>query len=145
MPALPSSTVRTTTTPPIAGVGQEVRDGQFAFTVTSVDRSKQAGDLSNPFEIVTAQGEFLNVHMTVANIGNHAQTFFATNQHLKIEDNTYDANASAALWAGSVNQDVNPGNSIQVVVSFDVPPGSGGGVVELHDSAFSGGVKVALQ
>lgn len=70
---------------------------------------------------------------------------FATNQHLKIGNNTYDANPSAAMWTRSMNQDVNPGNSIEVVVSFDVAPGTGGGVIELHDSTFSEGVKVALQ
>lgn len=138
-PRTPASTPK-----PIASIGQEVRDGQFAFTVISVDRSKQAGDLSNQFEIVTAQGEFLNVHMTVANTGNHAQSFFATNQHLKIGSNTYDANGMAALWMSSANQEINPGNSIQVVVSFDVPPGASGGTLQLHDSAFSGGTQVAL-
>jgi hypothetical protein len=129
---------------PTASIGQEVRDGQFAFTVNSVDRSKQAGDLSNQFEIVTAQGEFLNVHMTVTNTGNHAQTFYATNQHLKIGNNTYDANTMAALWMKSSNETINPGNSIQAVVSFDVPPGAGGGTLQLHDSAFSGGTQVTL-
>lgn len=138
-PKTPSSTSK-----PVASIGQEVRDGQFAFTVVSVDRSKQAGDLSNQFEIVTAQGEFLNVHMTVANTGNHAQSFFATNQHLKIGGKTYDANGMAALWTSSANEEVNPGNSIQVVVSFDVPPGASGGTLQLHDSAFSGGVQVGL-
>lgn len=129
---------------PTASIGQEVRDGQFAFTVTSVDRSKQAGDLTNQFEIVTAQGEFLNVHMTVTNTGNHAQTFFATNQHLKIGGNTYDADGMAALWMRSSNETINPGNSIQAVVSFDVPPGAAGGTLQLHDSAFSGGTQVTL-
>ncbi len=130
--------------PPIATIGQEVRDGQFAFTVTSVDRSKTAGDLSNQFEIVTAQGEFLNVHMTVTNTGNHAQTFFATNQKLKISGRAYDANSSAAMWTQALNVTINPGNSIQAVVSFDVPPGSNGGTIQLHDSVFSGGVEVTL-
>jgi hypothetical protein len=144
-PTLQSPPIPSTTSASPAGVGQEVRDGQFAFTVTSVDRSKQAGDLSNQFEIVNAQGEFLNVHMTVTNIGTHAQTFFATNQHLKIGNNTYDANGAAAMWTHSASEGVNPGNRIQVVVSFDVPPGSGGGEVELHDSLLSHGVKVNLQ
>ena len=132
------------TPPPTASIGQEARDGQFAFTVSSVDRSKTAGDLSNQFEIVTAQGEFLNVHMTVANTGNHAQTFFATNQKLKISDRVYEANSSAALWTHALNVTINPGNSIQAVVSFDVPPGTNGGTMQLHDSLFSGGVEVAL-
>lgn len=131
--------------PPTPSVGQEVRDGQFAFTVTSVDRSKIAGDLSNEFEQVTAQGEFLNLHMTVANTGNHAQTFFATNQKLKVGDKAFDADGTAAFWTHAADVTINPGNSIQVVVSFDVPPGSSGGTVQLHDSVFSGGVEVALQ
>ena len=143
VPAIPSSKP-SATPPPIASIGQEARDGQFAFTVTSVDRSKIAGDLSNQFEIVTAQGEFLNVHVTVANTGNQAQTFFATNQKLKISGRVYEANSSAALWTQALNVTINPGNSIQVVVSFDVPPGTKGGTLQLHDSVFSGGVEVAL-
>jgi hypothetical protein len=145
IPTVPSK-LPTPSTPstPTASIGQEVRDGQFAFTVTSIDRSKQAGDLSNQFEVVTAQGEFVNVRMTVTNIGNHAQTFYATNQHLKIGNNTYDANTMAALWTSSSNETINPGNSIQVVVSFDVPPGAGGGALQLHDSVFSGGTQVTL-
>jgi hypothetical protein len=55
---------------------------------------------------VTAQGEFVNVRMTVTNIGNHAQTFYATNQHLKIGNNTYDANTMAALWTSSSNETI---------------------------------------
>jgi hypothetical protein len=34
---------------PVAGVGQEVRDGRFAFVVAGIDRSRVAGDLSNQF------------------------------------------------------------------------------------------------
>jgi Domain of unknown function (DUF4352) len=128
----------------MASIGQEARDGQFAFTVSSVDRSKTGGDLSNQFEIVTAQGEFLNVHMTVVNVGTHAQTFFATNQKLKIGNNTFSPDGTAALWTKSADVEINPGNNIQVVVSFDVPPSTGGGTLQLHDSAFSGGTQVAL-
>jgi hypothetical protein len=45
-----------------------------------------------------------------------------------------------------MNVDINPGNNIQAVVSFDVPANNtDNGVFALHDSAFSGGVKVSLQ
>ena len=39
--------------------------------------------------------------------------------------------------------DINPGNSIQVKVAFDVPPGTPteGAVLEMHDSTLSGGVQ----
>ena len=41
---------------------------------------------------------------------------------------------------------VKPGNSIQVKVAFDVPPGTPteGAVLELHDSMLSGGAEVQL-
>lgn len=62
------------------GIGEEVRDGKFAFVVTSVDRSRIAGDPTNEFMQELAQGEWLNVHVAVRNIGDEAPTFFATNQ-----------------------------------------------------------------
>ena len=140
----PSAT--TTKPPPLAGIGQEVRDGKFAFVVTSVDQSKKAGDLSNEFEIVTALGEFVNVHLNVSNVGDQAQSFFASNQKLKIGDKQFSANDSAAMWTQSSDVEINPGNSIQAVASFDVPPGTvNGGVLTVHDSIFSGGAKISLQ
>jgi hypothetical protein len=113
------------------------------FVVTSVDQSKTAGNPDNEFETVTAQGQFINVHMTVSNTSSEPQTFFASNQKLTIGGNDYSANDSAALWTNSVNVSINPGNSIQAVASFDVPPGDG--VIALHDSVFFFGVKVSLE
>ena len=50
------------------------------------------------------------------------------------------------MWTQSMNVEINPGNSIQAVVSFDVPPGtSNEGVLTVHDSLFSGGAKISLQ
>jgi hypothetical protein len=138
--------VTTNAPPPLAGIGQEVRDGKFAFVVTSVDQSKTAGDPSNEFETVTAQGEFANVHLSVSNVGDQAQSFFASNQKLQIGGKQFSANDSAAMWSGSMNVEINPGNSIQAVASFDVPKGtSDGGVLTVHDSIFSGGAKISLQ
>ena len=130
---------------PPAGLNQEVRDGKFAFVVTSIDSSTVAGDPSNQFMREEAQGVFVNVHMTVTNIGDRPQTFFADNQKLIIEGREYSAHTMAAVWTGASNVEVNPGNSIAAVVSFDVPnPPEGPKInaVELHDSAFSGGVTV---
>jgi Domain of unknown function (DUF4352) len=137
---------RPSTPPALAMVGQEVRDGKFAFVVNSVDRSKTAGDPSNKIETVTAQGEFLNVHMTVTNVGDRTQDFLASNQKLSIGGNEFSPNGTAAMWIGSMTVGINPGNSVQAVVSFDVPPGtSSGGVLTVHDTIFSGGAKISLQ
>jgi Domain of unknown function (DUF4352)/Protein of unknown function (DUF2510) len=130
----------------MAGIGQEVRDGKFAFVVTSVDRSQTAGDPSNEFEVVTAQGEFLNVHLTVSNVGDRTQTFMASNQKLQVGRDEFSANDMAAMWTQSANVDINPGNSIKAAVSFDVPPNMpDNGVLTVHDSVFSGGAKISLQ
>jgi Domain of unknown function (DUF4352) len=85
------------------------------------------------------------VHLNVSNVGDQAQSFFASNQKLQIGDKQFSANDSAAMWTQSMNVEINPGNSIQAVVSFDVPPGtSNDGVLTVHDSAFSGGTKIGL-
>jgi hypothetical protein len=120
----PSATAAAPAPPPapMATIGQEVRDGKFAFVVESVHRSKVAGDPSNPYMTVTPQGEFINVHMIVQNIGDRAQTFFATNQKLIAGGREYEANTMASVWTGGANVNINPGNAIRAVVSFDVPP-----------------------
>jgi hypothetical protein len=136
----------TTAPPPLAGIGHEVRDGKFAFVATSVDQSKTAGDPRNQIETVTAQGEFVNVHLKVSNVGDQPQNFFASNQKLQIGDKQFSANDTAAMWIGSMTVKINPGKSIQAVVSFDVPPGtSNDGVLTVHESIFSGGAKISLQ
>jgi hypothetical protein len=132
--------------PPLAGIGQDARDGKFAFVATSVDQSKTAGDPSSQIETVTSQGEFVNVHLKVRNVGDQAQSFFASNQKLQIGDKQFSANDTAAMWIESMTVEINPGNTIQAVVSFDVAPGtSNDGVLTVHDSIFSGGAKISLQ
>jgi len=146
-PASSASAPGRAAAPSTPGIGREARDGKFAFVVTSIDRSKTAGDPSNQVETVTAQGEFVNVHLTVSNVGDQSQTFFASNQKLQIGDKQFDVNDTAAMWIGSMTVEINPGNSIQAVASFDVPPNAsaGGMTITVHDSAYSGGAKISLE
>jgi hypothetical protein len=138
-------TATNTAPPPMAGIGQEVRDGNLAFVATSVDQSKTAGEPSNRVETVIAQGEFVNVHLNVSNVGDQAESFFASHQKLQIGDKQFSANDTAAMWIGSMTVKIKPGNSIQAVVSFDVAPGtSNDGLLTVHDSIFSGGAKISL-
>jgi hypothetical protein len=123
-------------------VGSPASDGKFQFVVTSVDRSSTAGNPTNQFEQVTAKGEFINVHLTVKNTGDKAQSYFANNQKLIIGGKQFDAASILGLPGDGDN--INPGLGIDTVVSFDVPPGSMPEAVVLHDSAFSGGTKVNL-
>jgi Domain of unknown function (DUF4352)/Protein of unknown function (DUF2510) len=137
-PAAPTPTV-------LPRIGEEVRDGKFAFVVTSVDSSKVGGDTTNSFMQETAQGMYVNVHLRVTNIGDRPQTFFAANQKLRAQDQVFAADTMVAVWNGSATVEVNPGNTIDTVVSFDCPPGLLVSGVEVHDSMFSGGVVVSLE
>lgn len=122
-----------------------MRDGKFEFRVLGMTRAAQAGDVSNPYMTVDAQGEFIILTMSVANIGDQAQSYFGGNQKL-IDSNgrEYEANSEADMWMNSGTGDINPGNSIQVKAAFDVPPGTQPAELEVHDSMFSGGTKVRL-
>ena len=73
-------TPRTTSAAPPPGIGQEARDGKFAFTVTGVETLKT---MSDEFETKTAQGVYAVVSMTVRNTGNQPQSFFGIDQKLK--------------------------------------------------------------
>lgn len=113
---------------PTGGIGEEVRDGKFAFVVSGI--YKQEG--------------FVTVHMQVTNIGDRAQTFFPQNQKLiDMQGREYEADTMAVY---DFNDDgiieLNPGLSTEVVVPFQAPPGTQFSAIELHDSAFSGGVRV---
>lgn len=126
-----------------AGLGAPVRDGKFEFVVMSVDRSRTAGNPSNEFEQSTAQGEYINVHLSVKNIGNEAQSYFATNQKLIVGGKKFDA--ASIMGVNGDGGSLNPGLGVDTVVSFDVPVGTTPDSIELHDSAFSGGATVNLR
>jgi hypothetical protein len=131
-----------------AGIGTAVRDGKFEFTVSKVDCGKtRLGDTNFGKD---AQGQFCTVNVKVENIGKEAQTLDASSQYLYGSGGQrYDADTEAALYLG-VNQTrtfleaINPGNSVNGILVFDIPKNAEPTKIELHDSPFSGGVMVAL-
>ncbi|WP_405498352.1 DUF4352 domain-containing protein [Nocardia sp. NBC_00511] len=130
----------------IAPVGSEVRDGKFAFTVTGVDAPvNTVGD--NEFTSKQAQGEFILVHVDIANIGNQSQSYIGDNQKL-IDDQgkSYSNDTIAVIDLNKdVVTDINPGNKVSVVLAFDVPQGTTPTAIEFHDSLFSNGTRVAIK
>jgi hypothetical protein len=89
-----------------------------------------------------AKGEFLTVKLRVTNIGDEARTYWADNQKLIVNSNTYEP--SSTISDDSWRQEINPGLSIDTDVTFDIPPGAVPEQIVLHDSAFSGGAHLAL-
>jgi len=128
------------------GVGTAVRDGKFEFTVTSVETG--VATVGDEYLNEQAQGQFVLVHVTVTNIGDAAQMFDGSSQKLvDTAGREHSADSSAAIYLGDSNSfltDINPGNSVEGTVVFDIPADAVPATISLHDSFFSGGVEVAL-
>jgi uncharacterized protein DUF4352 len=133
-------------TAPVAGVGEQVQDGSFAFTVTKLETRESLG---SGFLTSEAEGSYVLVHVTVTNVGTEAATFSDSNQTLLDADRReYSADSGTAVMylPGSeafLNQ-INPGNSVDGVLVFDVPEGLAPAAIELRESLFSDGATVSL-
>ncbi|WP_219414068.1 DUF4352 domain-containing protein [Pseudonocardia nigra] len=130
-----------------ARIGEEVRDGSFAFTVTSVETGIER--LGESFLQSEAQGSYVLVHVTVTNIGSEAELFSGSSQKLlDAQGRTFDADSGAAVMnlpdSESFLNNINPGNSVNGSVVFDVPEGLVPMAIELHESPWSAGATVAL-
>jgi hypothetical protein len=129
------------------GIGQPAADGKFSFVVSGVDCSRT--EIGSQSFGVKAQGQFCVVSVAVTNVGDKAQSFFGDNASLfNAQGQEFSADSEAAIYledSSSLYEEVNPGNTLNSKVVFDVPAGTTPTEIELHDSAFSGGVKVALQ
>lgn len=144
-PNAPQATAASKTMPKI---GQPANDGKFQFVVKSIKCGvSQVG--SNGLT-QDAQGQYCLLDVSVKNIGNASQSFDATGQYLyNATAQKFSASSIATIYEapeGSTwDQDINPGNSTEGTVVFDIPKGQTPVIAELHDSMFSSGVKVSLQ
>lgn len=131
-----------------AGLNTPVRDGKFEFVVTNVESGlSSVGD--NEFLTAEAQGQFVVVTMTVNNTSKQPKDFSPTNQKLvDTEGRSFEPDTTAQIYLGGsdipVWDNINPGNTVEVKVVYDMPVDAKPASIELHDSMFSGGVKVNL-
>jgi hypothetical protein len=133
--------------PKTAKIGQPARDGKFEFTVKSSKcgvakvGSSMLGD--------KAQGQFCLITINVKNIGKEPQTLDGSSQKAYAANGTeYSSDSEAGLYANQEQstffEEINPGNQVTGVFVFDIPKNVKLAKLELHDSAFSGGVTVTL-
>ncbi len=131
--------------PKTATIGTPVRDGKFEFTASSVKPGPNhvGGDGFGK----DAQGQYWYVSVKVENIGDKPQSFFGSNQYMYVGKKKYGADDEAAMYldnSKSLYEDINPGNSVSGTVIFDLPKGATPTSLDLHDSAFSGGVTIKI-
>ncbi|MEH0844950.1 DUF4352 domain-containing protein [Micromonospora sp. CPCC 205711] len=130
-----------------AKIGQAARDGKFEFTV----KSSKCGVAKVGTSMLgdKAQGQFCLITVNVKNIGKEAQTLDGSSQKAYAANGTeYSSDTEAGLYANQDQstffEEINPGNQVTGVFVFDIPKNVKLTKLELHDSAFSGGVTVSL-
>lgn len=131
----------------VAKVGEAVRDGKFEFTVQGVKCG--VDKVGGEFLEEKAQGQFCLVTVKVKNIGKEAQHFSDSNQKAYGADGAeFSADSGAGIYANekaeALFNQINPGNEVTGVIVFDIPKDAKLAKLELHDSAFSGGVTVEV-
>ena len=86
--------------------------------------------------------EFLDICDRAQADQKNLKLFNAAGQEYSADDTAtmYNSTDTASTWYN----DINPGNSVSGVIVFDPPKDQTPVSAELHDSAFSNGVKVNL-
>jgi hypothetical protein len=128
------------------GLNQAARDGDLEFTVSKVECGKS--EVGEEPIVAKAQGQFCLASMRVKNIGKESvdlltsqQTAYnASNAKYKVDDTAtyYIAESSSFVIT------INPGNTVDAVLVYDIPKDQSIAKLELHDSLFSGGVTVKV-
>jgi hypothetical protein len=132
----------------LPGLGEPVTDGEFTFTVDSVERI--GSTVGDEWVNETAQGEFVLIRVTVTNTGDEPRDLNAWDQDLYDDQGRlFEARSGWFLVEGGGNslfRTVNPGNTVVgAPLLYDVPPGVELDHVELHDTWYSRGASVALR
>lgn len=128
-----------------AGIGEEAQDGNFTFVVNSFECGAQT--IGSDFMEEEAQGQFCLAEVSVSNHGDEAQSLSASDQYLyDDQERRFSSDFSYAMAIDTpIFEQINPGNSLDGTIVFDVPEDANIEFVELHDSPFSGGVLVDLR
>lgn len=129
----------------VAKIGDTVKDGDLSFTVTKFKPGPRY--IGNQYLGQAAQGRFYYVYVTVKNHSDDPAYFTSGGQNLLVGNKQYAADATAASYlkdSKSLFTPINPGNEVDGIIVFDVPKSVKPTAIELHDSTFSRGVKVAL-
>ena len=131
-----------------AKIGSAVRDGKFEFVVKSIECGKTV--VGADYLTKQPQGQFCLLALRVTNIGDTQQYFSDSDQKLLNSEGTqYSPDSTATLYHSNNSNvwlaQINPGNSVEGVLVFDIPKDQTPTHAQLHDSFMSNGVKVSLQ
>ncbi|MGW5878074.1 DUF4352 domain-containing protein [Nocardiopsis terrae] len=123
-PGTQTTTATGTSEVDIPGVGDEVTAGDFAYTVTD---HTTATEVTGSFDTFIADGRYVIVHITATNNGTEPDYF--ENHGITLYDTggrqfDHDSDATIALDEGPSLGKMNPGETGEFTVAFDLPDDS---------------------
>src|SRR6476661_6488738 len=108
--------------PTTAKIGQKVRDGQFEFTVTKVQKGVKS--VGSQYANQKAQGQYVLVNVTVTNIGDKAQLLADSSQKVKdAKGREFSTDTTAGIYLEDNKvflNEINPGNTVKGTLVFDM-------------------------
>ena len=130
------------------GIGDTVASDDWEITVARVeDGVSQVGD---EFLNAQAQGQFVQIRLSVKNTGSEPNYFFEDD--IKLGDdsgNTYSADSEAGIYEAEDNilflEEINPGNAAEGVLVFDVPEDVDPNKLTFAGGLFSDPVEISLK
>jgi hypothetical protein len=128
--------------PGVAGIGDPVRDGDFTLTVTAVGGEGPPSFGGQQPSFLEPQVQLVLVYVTVRNDGDSPGSFAEAYQYLIDGDGR---KSEGYIDGGDLFlADINPGNTVEGVLVFDIASDTVPAWIELHASPVSGGVTVLL-
>lgn len=130
------------------GIGDNAIDGELQFTVTDVKCGIEK--VGSEYLNAEPQGQFCKIGLVIENVGNESATMYSSSQDLyDNKGRKFATDETAMIYSESENDtwlnEINPGNSVDGSLIYDVPKDVVLDYIELHGDLFSDGVKVALQ
>jgi hypothetical protein len=136
--------------PAAAPLGTTAKAADFEITVTQVEKGvPQVGDVVGGTLLgEKAQGQFVLVHVTVKNVSNDPSYFMDSDLPMYDDQNRkFSADDSASLYIdnnSTLFNEINPGNTLQGVVVYDIPTDASPTHLEYTGSLFGSGTQFAL-
>ncbi|WP_345752224.1 DUF4352 domain-containing protein [Microbacterium rhizophilus] len=113
--------------PAVTPIGTAAEIGSLSITVTQVEPGvPQVGEeIGGTLLGEKAQGQFVLIHVSVENVGTEAESFSDMNAKVyDAQDREFEANSAAGIYIDgndSLFGEINPGNTLQGVLVFDIP------------------------
>lgn len=120
-------------------------DGDFTFSVASVETGDTITSTVSDSVETTADGMYYVVHLNVGNTGAAPLTFVATFQALNAAGQTFPLDDEATAFLDGTIATIDPGAQVETALVYDVPAGTEPDSILLKADPSTTGVELPLR